>query len=369
MTRPLSLAALIIATGLTLAACSKADVETVDTAGPLLVRAEAAKLDSIRASITVTGTVAPSPGADWTITAPESGRIVDMPKAEGDIVTAGDLLVRFEVPSLVAELATRQAEMSAANARVQSARSNATRLNGLLERGIASQREADEARRELQEAEAGLSQAQSGKQAAEILAARVVINARFAGVVARRWHNPGDQVDASTADPVLRIIDPARLEIVAAVPVAQLALISPGKIARIFNPTDGSIIEGKVITTPAAVDGTSATGDVRISLPATAVAATGPTGALTVGTPLQVEILSDERKNVMVVPTAAVLHEGNDTFVMVAGTDGKAHRKGVVVGLVARERTQIVSGLTAGESVILAGPEPIPDGASITIQK
>lgn len=376
MTRHLRLAALITVAGLLAAACNNAEVETVEMTGPMFVNAEPVTLESIRASVTVTGTVTPSPGADWTITAPESGRIVEMPKAEGEVVKAGDLLVRFEVPSLIAELAARVAETSAATARVQAARSNATRLSGLLDRGIASQRETDEARREQQEAESALGQATSGKQAAEILAARVVITARFAGVVARRWHNLGDLVDASSGDPVLRLIDPARLEIVAAVPVAQLPLVGPGKIARIFNPSDASLIEGTVLTIPPAVDSGAATGDVRITLPKNPAPAAAPTGAtaagavvFTVGMAVQVEIMSDERKNAMVVPTSAVLHEGMDAYVMVAGTDGKAHRKSVMVGLVAHERTQIISGLTAGEHVILAGPEPIPDGASVTIRK
>jgi RND family efflux transporter MFP subunit len=269
--------------------------------------------------------------------------------------------VRFEVPSLQVELIAREAEVAQTAARVRAAQSNATRLAGLFERGIASQRQSDEARRELQEAEAGANQALGGKQAADILAARMVIKARFAGVIARRWHNPGDQVDASAGDPVLRVIDPERLEIVAAVPVAQLPLVGPGRVARIFNPADASIIQGAVITGPPMVDAAAATGDVRVSMAKTA--------ALTAGTPVQLEIMSDERANVLVVPTAAVLHDGMDAYVMVAGADGRAHRKSVMVGLVALERAQIVSGLTAGEQVILPGPEPITDGASITIQR
>lgn len=343
------------------AGCGRDAVETVDTAGPLIVRAEAARNESIRASITVTGTVTPSPGADWTITAPESGRIIEMPKAEGDVVKEGDLLIRFEVPSLSAELAARQSEVSAATARVQSARSASTRLAGLLERGIASQRETDDAHRELQEAEASLNQAISGKAAAEVLAARIVIRARFAGVVAKRWHNPGDQVDASSGDPVLRVIDPTRLEVVAAVPLAQISVVPPGSPAKIFNPADASVIDGKVISTPPMVESTAATGDVRVSLPASAT--------LTVGMPLQLEIMSEERPNSLVIPSAAVLREGVDAYVMVAGDDGKAHRQSIAIGLVARERTQVVSGLKVGDKVILAGPEPVPEGALVTVQK
>jgi len=361
MTRHSVFAVLAAATGLVSAACHKAAVDTADTANPMSVHVATARLDTIRTSITLTGTVAPSPGADWTITAPESGRIVEMPKAEGDAVKAGDLLVRFEVPSLVAELLARESEVAQTTARLQAAESKATRLAGLFQRGIAAQRDSDEAQRELHEAQAAANQALSGKQTAELLAARVAINARFDGVIARRWHNPGDQVEAGAGDPVLRVIDPTRLEVVAAVPAAQLPLVGPGRVARMVNPIDASTIEGAVITVLPSLDAAATTSDVRVSMPTTVT--------LTVGTPVHVEILSDERTSVLVVPSAAIQHEGRDAYVMVAGTDGRAHRKPVMVGLVARERTQIMSGLTAGENVILPGPEPVPDGASITIQK
>jgi membrane fusion protein (multidrug efflux system) len=356
------------------------------------VRAEAARLESIRASITVTGTITPAPGADWTITAPETGRVVEMPKAEGDLVKEGDLLARFEVPSLTAELVARQSDVTAATARVQSARSAATRLSGLLARGIASQRDTDDAHRELQDAEASLGQAQSAKAAADAVAARVVIRARFAGVVVRRWHSPGDAVEASASDPVLRVIDPTRLEIVAPVPMAQVATMAPGSPARIFNPADASMLDGSVIAVPTLMNAGAATGDVRVSLPATlsptvstaapvagatapvasAANATAPAAGplpLTVGMAVQLEIMSEERPNAIVIPSSAVLREGMDAYVMVAGADGKAHRQSIMPGLAARERTQVIAGLRPGELVILAGPEPVPDGALITVQK
>lgn len=366
MTRLLRFAALVAATGLTLAGCHKSEAETVDTAGPIFVRAEAARLDAIRASVTVTGTIAPSPGGDWTITAPESGRVAEITKAEGDSVNEGDILVRFEVPSVSAELAAHQSESAQVNTRLQTAKSNATRVLALVARGIAPQRDGDEATRELQEAEAAMRALQSSKDANDLMAARLIIKARFTGVVAKRWHNTGDAVVAGADDPVLRIIDPTRLEIIAPVPTSAGALMAPGRVARIFNPTDGSVMDGAVINIPAASDAAAATMDVRVSLPKTAT--------LAAGTPVQLEILSDERANALTVPSSAVMRDGAaagsvDAYVMVAGDDGKAHRKSVVIGLVAQARTQILSGLTAGERVILAGSEAIADGAAIAIQK
>jgi RND family efflux transporter MFP subunit len=342
--------------------CSKPAVEQVETTGPLTVEVAPVTLDTIQTVITVTGTVMPSPGADWTFSAPEAGKVVELPKGEGDVVKAGDVLARFEIPSLSATLIASQSEILQANARLANAKSAATRLTGLVQRGIAAQKDLDEAIREQGEAEAAVRQAEGNHAAAELLNSRTVVRARFAGVVAQRWHNPGDTVEAVATDPVLRVIDPTRLEVEAAVPAAQLALITPGHPAKVFNPADGSEIASRVVTRPPAVDPSAATGDVRISI--------GTTQAkLTVGTPIQVEITGDTRDNVLVVPAAAVFHEGDAVFVVVAGDDGKAHHKNVKTGIVTREKIQIVSGLTAGEKVILSGAEPVPDGAAITIGK
>lgn len=360
--RHFALALVIGASAISASRCSKPAVEEMDTTGPLVVRTADAKLDLIQTTITVTGTVTPSPGADWTITAPEAGRISELPKAEGDPVKAGDLLVRFEIPSLTSQVIASQSEVSQANARLQNAKAAAARLDGLVKRGIAPQRDLDDAQREQVEAEAAVRQAEGARDAADLLAARTIIRARFDGVVARRWHNAGDNVDASASDPVLRVIDPARLEVTAAVPASQLALITPGHPAKVFNPTDGSEIVGAVITRPASVDASAATGDVRVSL-----GAAPP--ALTAGTPIQVEITGDSRTNVLVVPSVAVFHEGDVAFVVTAGDDGKAHRKNVLTGITTRETTQILSGLTAGEKVILSGADPVPDGAAISIGK
>lgn len=342
--------------------CSKPAVEQIETTGPLEVEVEAAALDAIQTVITVTGTVMPAPGADFTFTAPENGKVVELPKGEGDVVKVGDVLARFEIPSLNSGLIASQSEMLQAAARLRNAQTAATRLKGLVERGIAAQKDLDEAERELGEAQAAVRQAEGNRAAAELLAARLVIRARFAGVVAQRWHNPGDTVEAVATDPILRVIDPTRLEVEAAVPAAELGLITPGHEAKVFNPADGSEISARVLTRPPAVDPSAATGDVRLSIGASNV-------KLVAGTPIQVEITGDSKGSVLVVPAAAVFHEGDVVFVVVAGDDGKAHHKNVKTGIVTREKVQIVSGLVAGEKVILSGAEPVPDGAAIKIGK
>src|SRR4029453_18563662 len=65
----------------------------------------------------------------------------------------------------------------------------------------------------------------------------------------------------------------------------------------------------------------------------------------------------------------AIVREENKTAVFVLSSDNKAHRRGVVVGLVSAEEAQIVSGLREGEKVVVKGQDELPDGATVTIEE
>ncbi|HEY7475665.1 MAG TPA: efflux RND transporter periplasmic adaptor subunit [Vicinamibacterales bacterium] len=343
-----------------LAACGHEAVEQVETAAAVPVSVEAAKVETLESTLTVSGTVAPGPGADLLVTSPEPARIAEIPKAEGDVIRAGDLLVRFDIPSLAADVDARRAAVKQAQARLDTAKANVTRLAPLVERGVTSQRDLEDARRAETEAEADLAQAQSAVSAATALAARAVVRAPFNGVVAKRWHNPGDLVEASASDPVLRVIDPNRLQILAAVPVADLSRVTPGRKGRATGPS-GDVQPVTVITRPAQIDPKTTLGDVRLAF---AGRSTLPAGAA-----VTVEIISETRANVLVIPAVAVVREGDEAFVMVAGSDNKAHKHIVKTGLESRDRIEILSGLNAGQQVIVHGQDDLPDNAAITVSK
>ena len=341
------------------AACGRKPVEELETTAAAPVRTLTLAPRTIEGIVSATGIVSAAPGADLTVTAPEPARIVELPKAEGDRVKPGDLLVRFEIPSLSTDVATRRAEEQTARARVENAQANLTRLTTLVDHGVAAQKELEDARRELAEARAALAQAESASQNAALLASRTTVRARFAGVVAKRAHNPGDMVEASASDVILRVIDPSRLQVVAAVAIPDVRRVQVGRTVRILVPgVEGPEI-GKVLTRPAAVDPGGVTADVRISFDAAT--------RLAAGTPVRVEIVAERHTNALAVPAEAVLREDDNAFVMVAGADNKAHKQKVEIGLTTPREAEIKGGLKAGDVVIVQGHQGLPDGAAITI--
>ncbi len=356
--KPVSLATSLVALSL-LCGCRHEAPEETETETPVAVQVEPARSGPIREVIAATGLVTAAPGAELTVTAPEAARIAELPKAEGDRVRAGDLLVRFDIPSLTAGATASRAAIEQAQARVENAKAAATRVRGLFERGVAARKEVEDAERELREANAALAQAQSASGAANALAGRTVVRARFDGVVAKRLHNPGDLVEPGASDPILRVIDPSHLEITAAAPVGTLARIAAGAPAYIITPGGGEPIEASVIARPAAVDPGSVTAAVRLR-PSSAT-------KLTAGMSVEVEILGPEHPAAALVPSAAVIRDGEATIVMTVGTDSKAHRNEVEIGVTSPDATEILKGIKAGDRVVVRGQNGLPDGATVTI--
>src|SRR5260370_486889 len=77
-----------------------------------------------------------------------------MPKGVGDRVSRGDLLVRFDIPSLDADASERRSALASAQARLTNARAGEQRISGLFQRGVAARKELEDAQRELADAEA-----------------------------------------------------------------------------------------------------------------------------------------------------------------------------------------------------------------------
>ena len=340
-------------------ACGAPAKEAVDTTAPVPVTVQAARRDAIHRVVQATGLVKPATGAELVVTAPQSARIAEMPKGVGERVRRGDLLVRFDIPSFQADAASRRADVARGESRLTLARANFDRLQGLFQRGIAAKKEVEDARRELSDAEASLTESKTARAAAADLATRAVLRAPFDGVVAERAHNPGDLVEPGS-DAVLRLIDPTRLQVEAPVPLDQLAGIALGNAAEVRGPGDArsGAKPAKVIARPPAVDPTTTSASVRLAF-------TGGTN-LPAGTPVQVEIAGEEHRDAIIVPAAAVVQEGTQSFVYTVDPQNHAHRVEVRLGITTGPDAEILSGIAAGARVVVQGQNGLPDGATVT---
>lgn len=341
------------------AGCRQAPGEGQASGEVIAVTVQAARLGPIRDVVRASGVIAPIPAADFIVAAAETAEIVEITKNEGDAVAPGDVLVRLEIGSLATEQATRQLEVTDAITKYEAAKAEEDKLNKMFAQGYVARNQWEAARTALAAAESVLSQARERLDALKTTDTKSVIRARFAGIVVKRFHSVGDMVAPGEGDPILRIVDPTKLQAVVQVPSDRAARVVSGQAATIQSDVS---TEPAVVATKAASEAAATpTIEVRLNFVA-------PT-ALPIDSIIQAEIALEEVAGALLVPAGAVQRpEDAPAFVWVAVQD-RAERREVRAGLTATGMTQILSGLAEGDEVITSGIAQLSEGIAISISR
>ena len=340
------------------------------------VGAVPAQRAAIRAVIHASGVVVPAEGGEFLVFAPEPTRLIDVMKMPGDAVKSGDVLVRFDLPSAAQAVSRLTADLAAAQAQLENARINQERVRGFVERGLVPRRDLEAADRDFVAAQDAAERARTAHAAAQAGATRATVRAPFDGIVATRAHNPGDMI-ISTTDPVLRVVDPRRLEVVASIPRKEQSRVVTGATARVAATGTDMVrltVAGPVTNVSAGLPagasakaGASATADREMpedSVPFRLLFA--DPHKLAVDMPLQLDIDAEERTDTVLIPAEAIIREGGETVIFVAA-GSRAERRSVRTGIEDAARIEITDGLRAGELVITRGHLGLTDGAAVTV--
>jgi HlyD family secretion protein len=182
------------------------------------------------------------------------------------------------------------------------------------------------------------------------------------GVITDRPLYVGDLATAN--QPLLTVMNISRLIAKGHIPQSEAAQLQVGNPAQLKVPGMDDPIEGKVTLVSPALDPGSTTIEVWVE-------AKKANPNLRPGITVQVAMTAKTVKDAVVVPAAAVYKnpEGNGNYVLVAGTDDKAHMKPVQVGIRNGEDAQIASGINPGDPIITSGGYAVPDGTKIKVEK
>lgn len=323
-----------------LAACAPAAARTP------LPEASGATLADTGTVITVADTTLPvvihaagvaAPVREATLSTRLMAAVTAVLVTEGDVVRAGQPLVRLDARDLEAKREQVQASRAAAEAMVAQAAAHTARLRALF---------ADDAapKAMLEQAEVQLVQAESQRQAARAAAAELdavsayaEIRAPFAGVVTRRFVDPGDF--AAPGAPVAVVQDASALRVtVHAAPDAVRALRAGDRV-------------------PATIEGVAATATIEGVVPAMgslhAVNALveNRDGRLAAGSAATLALPAGTQRGIA-VPVEALVREG-DLVGVVVRTEGGDIRRWVRTGAMADGLVEVTSGLRAGDRVVL----------------
>lgn len=223
-----------------------------------------------------------------------------------------------------------------------------TRLENLQESGAAQQQQA---------AKGQMESARGQYLSAEAQLAYSELRSPIDGVVTDRAVYPGDIAPAGT--PLITVMDISKVILQLHIPQPEAAQLHLGDPATLEVPGISGGVPAKVTIISPALDPNSTTIEIWLE-------ADNPHRMLAPGTSVTASILVRKLPRALVVPDSAVLvGENAEARVMVVGSDGVAHSKPVTTGVRSGNLTQILSGIKAGDEVIVGGAFGLPDGTKV----
>jgi RND family efflux transporter MFP subunit len=277
-----------------------------------------------------------------TLEAKVSGRIAQLPVVLGQRVKAGELMARLEA----AEIAAR---LEQANASLEQAEREWKRSSALFGQQAVT-------RAEYEAAEARHRVAKGNAAEAKAMMGYVELLAPFDGVVTKKWADVGDL--AAPGKPLVSIEDTSTLQLAADVPEAIASHVLPGATLQVHINAATGPLTGTVAEIAPAADPISRTSRVTLDLPRKPGLRSGQFARLRV--PIG-------QSNSLRVPATAVVQRGQLELVF-AVVNQSAQLRLVKTGKRIGDQVEILSGLDAGESVIIDGPTQLTDGQPVEAQ-
>ncbi|MEO9127958.1 MAG: efflux RND transporter periplasmic adaptor subunit [Microcoleus sp.] len=212
---------------------------------------------------------------------------------------------------------------------------------------------------DIDQARAQVVAAQGALQIIQVNLNDMVIRAPFSGVVSRKFADPGAFVTPTTAGSAVTSASSSSIlslastnQIVAQVAEANISLIRMGLAATIqADSYPGKTFTGQVVQIATQSDVVQNVTSFEVK---TSVADTEH--LLRSGMNVNVTFNAGELKNVLVVPTGAIVQQDNTQGVFVAKDKGSPVFVPIVVGTTVNDKTEVKSGLTGTESVLLSFP-------------
>jgi membrane fusion protein, multidrug efflux system len=342
---------------LAVASCHRAEVASAApvASGEVAVRVQTAAATErpMPRYLTLTGTLRASAESD--IAADATGKVVQTLSERGQPVRRGQLIAILDSRTAALAATAAEAQSKAAQSQLEQARRDCERVKHLLDTGAISQAEYDRqtAQCTSQQWSAAAAEAQ-GKSATKMLG-DTSIRAPFDGVIGERYVNVGQYVQPSTRVASIYNPNPLRLELT--VPEASLGAIQP---------------DVPVVFTVIAFGDQSFSGQVKFISPnvrestrdlvVEAVVPNGD-GRLKPGMFAVARVLLDS-PSTPVVPSAALVRDdtGARLFVVVGQ---QVQERFVQLGETVDDAVAVVSGIKAGERLVLRPGVDLHDGARV----
>ena len=281
----------------------------------------------------------------------------------GKRVKKGELLAEIDAPELDDQLQQAKADYATAQANYQFAQSTAVRWEALLKTDSVSRQEADEKRNDMAARKAVMDAARYNVQRLEKLQSYKRIYAPFDGVITARNVDVGMLIDAGggSAKEMFHIASTTRLRAFVNVPQSYARDVGPGMTAELtLSEFPGRRFKGTFARSSQSID-------VATRTLLSEVDVDNASGELMPGSYAQVHLrLSSAHDGALIVPVNTLLFRPESVMVAVLQKD-HAVLTPIKIGRDFGSEVEVVSGLSANDSIILNPSDSLVSGAQVRV--
>lgn len=340
----------------------RARAVAADAAGAPVVAVARVEREDLFREITLPAEFRPYTEVD--LHAKVSGYVKEVKVDIGDRVKAGQLLAVLEVPELREELDHALAAYQRAQAEYRDAHLAYTRLVAVNQDhpNLIAQQDLDTAEARDATAAGTVAATKADVDKDQTLVAYTRLSAPFAGVITKRYADPGSLIQAGTtsntqAMPLVRVSDNTLLRLDFPVSVDYVRGIRLGAPVSVrVDSLDGHTFEGKIARFSDKVDDSTRTMVVEMEVP-------NPSLELVPGMYATVMLKVDHRPHALAIPIEAVPPGG--TSVLLVNSSHKVEERAVRLGIETSARYEVLVGLEEGDLVMIGNPAQLAAGQQV----
>ena len=362
--------ALAVVLASALAACDRGDAATRPSQAPVAVTAKvrAAAPQNVPIVLEAVGQVQGSKEVE--IRARVSGILLKQLYKEGQIVKEGAPLFQIDPAPYEIALAQAQAQLAQERARQEQTAREAVRLKALAEERAISQKEFDDAVSAQKLSVATVQAAEANVRQAELNLSYTRVTAPVSGVTGRIARSEGSLVTAGQDSSLLTTliqVEPAWVRF--SLSESDLAKVAGGKLTpgagqdiRLVLPDESVYpLKGRLNFAATQIDSRVATQELRAEFD-------NPKVRLLPGQFVRVRITAGEYRDAFLVPQTAVFQNEKGHFLFVLDSENKAAIRQVQTGEWSGQNWLVLSGLKAGERVVLDNLLKLRPGVPVSPQ-